>query len=488
MSTAIPNIVIPYPTEGIIRSAQLNDTITPENSVQLAINMNFDRVGAMQTRPGVNTPTLTNAVTDRAGSITALGTLNIQATGLRKLFSQVGTDVSVWSGSAWVSVRTTTVSTKARFSQWLNHLYMVNGTDAIQCSDGGAFAATANFVPSTAMPIGDFIQAGFDGRIWIGNKASDVLYYSDQVQFTPPSTYVLSYTATNFIKNFSPQDGESMTGLFRVPRALLIFKQNHIYRVYNSGNVDPFPAYNVGTYSQESIIQAKDGVYFNHSSGFYKFAYDGQPQEISRRVIDFVKAIPRSSYENIVGIYDGFDAVKWSVGSVTVEGVTYANCQMRYTLSTQTWTIYDFGTNGITSLVSFDDGTTLYQICGTSAGKIGALDTGTTDFGASIPFEMIDRWRSFTAMYSHVKSVSGIMVFSENGGGTKLQYQTEKSAVDKWEYIDTIKDEWDALFPNASTMDFNGIRFRLVGNSIGTPMIFHGIEILTIQDKGLNQN
>lgn len=317
------NIKIPYPTEGVIRSAQLNDTVCPENSVQLAVNMNFDRIGALVTRPGVAT-----YATTLGGSVTSFGVLNIQG-GIKRLFGQFGTTVQSWDGSTWTTRRTTTVPTKARFSQWLNKLYMVNGTDALQCCDGtSAFAATSGFVPATAMPIGDYIQAGFDGRIWIANKANDALYYSDIVQFTPPSTYTLTYTATNFIQSLSPQDGESITGLFRVPKALLVFKQNHIFRVYSASNVDAYPAYNVGTYSQESIVQAKDGLYFHHSSGFYKFTYDGQPTEISRRVIDFVKAIPRASYDNIVGVYDGYDAIKWSVGSLTVDGVTYANCQM----------------------------------------------------------------------------------------------------------------------------------------------------------------
>jgi hypothetical protein len=482
MSTTLKNIKIPYPTEGVIRSAQLNDTVTPENSVQLAINMNFDRVGAMQTRPGVET-----YATQLGGSVTSFGTLNIQG-GIKRLFAQVGTDVSVWNGAIWTSVRTTTVSTKARFSQWLNHTYMVNGTDALQCSDGGAFAATAGFVPATVMPVGEFIQVGFDGRIWIGSKISDALYYSDIVQFAVPSTYTLTYTATNFIKNLSPQDGESMTGLFRVPKALLVFKQNHIYRVYSASSVDAYPAYNVGTYSQESIIQAKDGLYFHHSSGFYKFSYDGQPVEISRRVIDFVKAIDRVNYENITGVYDGFDAVEWSVGSVTVEGVTYANCMMRYTISTQVWTIYDYTGNTIKAMIRYDDGTTIQSLIGTSVGKVGKLDSGNTDFGAAIYYEIIDRWRSYTEMYSKAKSISGIMIASENGGGTLLQYQTQKSQPNVWTDIDTLNEEYDSLFPNASTDDFSVVRFRMRGNSTGTPILIHGVELLSIQDKGLDQN
>lgn len=480
MSKTLKNIKIPYPTEGVIRSAQLDDTVSPENSVQLAVNLNFDRVGAMTSRLGVAT-----YATTRGGSITSFGVLSIQG-GAKTLFSQVGTDISVWTGTVWSTVRTTTVSTKARYSQFLNRLWMVNGTDATQTSNGGAFSTTD--VPAS-FPVGDFIQAGFDGRVWVASKSSDALYFTDIVQFTPPSTYVLTYNAaTNFIKNFSPQDGQSITGLFRVPRALLVFKQNNIYRVYSASSVDAYPAYNVGTYSQESIVQAKDGIYFHHSSGFYKFAFDGQPVEISRRVIDFIRAIPRAGYENVTGSWDGYDTIKWAVGSLTVEGVTYASCVMRYSISTQVWTIYDYAGNTITAQIRFDDGTLINNIVGTSVGKVGAMDSGYTDFGTGIYYEFIDRWRSFTELYSKSKNISGVMVAAENAGGAELQYQTEKSPPNVWTDIDTLGHEYDSLFPNASTDDFNTVRLRIRGNNSGTSMIYHGIELLSIQDKGFNDN
>lgn len=408
------------------------------------------------------------------------------------LYAQQGDGtVYNWDGANWTSVRSgLNNNQKARFAQFLNYLWMVNGNssigDAVATSNGGAFGT--DLVP-VGLPAGDFIQAGFEGRVWIVDSLLDILYYTDIVQFTPPDVYTLTFNSgVNFIQNFSPQNGETFTGICEVPRALLLFKQNHIYRVYGANSIDAYPAYNVGTYSQESIIKAKDGIYFHHSSGFYKFDYNSQPIEISRRVIDFVKAIPRANYESITGIWDGFDAVKWTVGAVTVEGVTYSNCQMRYTISTQTWTIYDYEGNTITAMITFDDGTDLNQVMGTTTGIVAALDVGTTDLGEDIYFEMIDRWRSFTEMYSKSKSVSGIMVSSDNGAGTVLEYQTEKSQPNAYTYIDTLKDQYDALFPNASTDDFNNLRFRLRGNTRGTPIIFHGIELLSIQDKGINQN
>jgi len=484
MATTLKNIKIPYPTEGVIRSTQLNDTVCPENSVQIAVNMNFDTIGAIKTRLGIE-----QYMNIGVANIQAFGTIAVPATSTYGVFAQWGLNIRYFTnGSGSTIVRSMPGTLKARFSQYLNYVWMCNGYNgsAIQTSNGGAFGTT--LVPAN-FPKGDYIQAGFEGRVWVADKSTDTLYYTDIVQFTPPTTYALTFDInTNYISNLSPQDGETITGLVRVPRALLVFKQNHIYRVYGAYSVDSYPAYNVGTYSQESVITTKDGIYFHHSSGFYKFTYDGQPTEISRRVIDFVKAIPRANYENIVGIYDGFDAVKWSVGSVTVEGVTYSSCMMRYTISTQVWTIYDYEGTTISSLINFDNGTTIRQLVGTSTGLVGSLDTGYTDFSRSIYYEMIDRWRSYTDMYSKAKSISGIMVMAENGAGAQLQYQTEKSGVNVWTDIDTLTENYNSLFSNANTDDFNNLRFRLKGYSKGEQMKFYGIELLSIQDKGLNQN
>lgn len=481
------------PTEGVIRSAQLDDTVCPENSCQIAVNMNFDRIGAVQTRLGFS-----EYADDLGGAIDALGTLNIQSSGTNRLYAQVDDEIYNWNGVTWTLRRTlSTGANKARFDQFLDRIWMCNGNasiggDPIQVSTGGNFNATG--VPTNAnntFPPADFIQAGFNGRVWLADAEQDVVYFTDIVQFVPPSTY--SFTtpnpALNFIKTFSPQDGESITALKRTPRALLVFKQNHIYRIYGAYSSDPYPAYNVGTYSQESIVQAKDGFYFHHSSGFYEFTYDSQPTEISRRVIDFVKAIPRANYEDITGIWDGFDNIKWDVGPLTVEGVDYVNCQMRYTISTQVWTIYDFPGNNITAMVSYDDGVDRWQIAGTSAGRVGSLDTGTTDYGEPIYFEYIDRWRSYLPNYSHTKTLTGMMVSSDNASGTNVMYQTNVDGPHVWNPVGTMNDSYACLFPNFRTeVDFNRMRFRLSGTTIGEPLIFHNVEFLKLSDEGFEQN
>jgi len=368
---------------------------------------------------------------------------------------------------------------------------MVNGNDRIggdpvATSSGGAFGA--DLVPEN-FPKGDFIHAGFEGRVWVIDKSLGVIHYTDIVQFAPPNVYTLTYDpAVNFISNLSPQTGQSFTALYRVPRALLVFTEDTIFRIYGATSIDAYPAYNVGTFSQESIVETKTGIFFHHSSGFYQFDYGSQPVEISRKIIDFVKAIPRSYYGDVKGVYDGFDTVQWYVGTVTVEGVVFSNCALRYTISTQVWTIYDYKNNNITAEILYDNGVTQTHLIGTAAGKVGALDVGKTDFGEPFYYEYIDRWRSFTDMYYKTKALNGVNLYSENAAGANISYQIQKSGPNAWKHLATVDERNNALFPTEGTDDFDVLRLRVAGNTKGEQVVIHGMEIPSLTIKGQETN
>lgn len=437
---------------------------------------------------GVVWGTPTNGATGNAAMFTALGDL-VEG---RWLYAGHTDKVSNTTNGTWTVRRSGLAQvSKPRFAQYLNYLWMVNGNDQIggdpvATSNGGNFGT--DLVP-VGFPKGDYISAGFEGRVWVADKTLGIIHYSDIVQFEPPIQYILTYNpAVDFISTLAPQTGETFTGLFEVPRALLVFTQNTITRIYGASSVDAYAAYNVGTYSQESIVQTKTGIFFHHSSGFYQFNYGGQPVEISRRIIDFVKAIPRSYYPDITGVYDGFDNVEWSIGPVTVEGVTFSNCVVRYTISTQVWTIYDYTGNVITAMISYDDGTVLNHLIGTEAGKTGALDTGTTDFGEPFYFEFIDRWRAYTDMYYITKRIDGVNIYHENAAGANLSYQCDHAGANVWTPIGSVTSENISILPNDNSQDFSVARLRLAGNTKGTRVIIHGIELLQITIKGQKRN
>lgn len=478
-SKQITNIKIPYPTEGLIQSDQMSDSVAPEQSVSSAVNVVFDRIGAVMTRLGNK-----EFATQLTGEIITLGKYLKSTLAERRLIAQVGNKLNSWNGTTWTEVRTLASTNKARYSQFLNYLYTVNGSgasgDPIQTFNGTSYSATN----VGSLPKGDFVQAGFEGRVWVADATLDRLYYSNIVDLAGLIT-----GGTDYIEKLSPQDGESITGLFRVPRALLVFKENHIYRVYGATSVDPYPAYNVGTFSQESIIETKQGIFFHHSSGFYWFKYDGQPQEISRRIKGYVNAIPRSYYSKVSGAYDGKDSVTWSVGEVTVEGVIYKNCQLRYSISTQVWTAYDLKDLSPTAMISYDSGNLIAQVMGDKDGKVMQQEVGLSDNGKEFYFEFTTRWLSFVEMWSLKKSITGIMVNSEFGAGVQVFSQSDNDLTTEWSEVGTLTQDFSSLFPNYNTGDeFNRIRFRISGFTKGERFIYLGTELASILPFGTEYN
>jgi len=121
--------------------------------------------------------------------------------------------------------------------------------------------------------------------------------------------------------------------------------------------------------------------------------------------------------------------------------------------------------------------------------RVGTLDTGFLDYDRPIYFDFIDRWRSYTDLYAKVESISGFNVYTENAGGARVYFQDQKSPPNVWgDPLGTIDQNSNSLFPNAQTMDYNAGRIRIAGYSSGDPIVIHSIEILSVQDKGFDQN
>lgn len=486
MANKEPVIKFQNPTEGVVRAAAIADPVAQPNSVQEAINLNFDSMGVAIGRPG-----LTQYAVSPSGSnpILSYAAWLQNATTNRQLLAQQLNVIYAYITGSWVSKRTVTSTTnKARYAQFLNRTYMVNGNngaggDICAVYDGSAFSAIdATYLGDLINIKGDCIQAGFDGRIWIADASTDKLYYTNIVQ--PNGTFTTTGTP-QFISNLSPQDGQSITALFRVSRALLVFKQNEIFRVYSASSLDPYPAYYVGTYSQESVIQGVDGVYFHHPTGFYKFQYDGQPQNISRRIIDFVQGISRTNYDKIISWKDA-DHIYWGVGNVTVKNRTYNNCVFRYTISSNVWTIYSYS-KSLTAAIVYDDGTNILPLAGTSLGITTQTDLGFSDLGDEIFCEMTSRWVTFFGLASILAAITGATAVHQNCGGMKVDFQYDKEE-NKFNPVMALTDEYANVFPNIITSDFNRIRYRFSGSYSKALPVFETVEILQLQEQGYKQN
>lgn len=473
------NVAFPPVTEGVIRTAAIRDAIAPKNSVQDCVNLNHDSLGSATGRLGITD--YTGAIPDGGvQTIISLGTLVKKTTGLFRLIAQQNADIYAWNGSTWSSsLKTFVNNARVRYAEFLGLTYMVNGNanDTISTYDG----STVGVMNIGTLTKGDYLCV-YQGRMWLADNSTDRVYYTDIVD---PSGNVPITGGVQYISTLSPQDGQSISGMVQVPRALLVFKQNEIFRVYSPSSVDPYPAYLVGTYSNESIVTAKDGIYFHHPTGFYKFNYNTQPQDLSQRIIDFVQAIIPSNYDKVEGWAD-YNHVYWKVGDVTIGNRFYKNAVYRYTISTQIWTIYSYG-HTLQCTTLYDDGSQIVEIVGTEIGVAGQINNGFNDLGKEIFCEQTGRWLSFLPTFANLQEVTGVTVLHENCEGMNVNFETDKEG--NWlPQALALKDSYADPFPGVSTPSFNRIRYRFYGSYNKSLPVFENIEFTVVDIQGTKEN
>ncbi len=364
---------------------------------------------------------------------------------------------------------------------------MVNGTEATACWNGDPAGAgwltTGN---ALSAPTGTLIE-NYKARMWITGNTTypDRVYYSSVPTsvVTPLITWNTDVATGQWI-DISPSDGDKVTALKRYRNVLLCFKTNRLYRIFDIGQVDPEPYYALGTSSNESVIETKAGVFFHHASGFYQYNVYGIVQEISRPVIDFVNAIPSSAYASVTATLDQLgDRITWSIGTVIVRGVTYTNCALRYTISTQVWTHRSYPTPFLTSLRQqplYNDGTTQFSLVGDNAGHVYKMDTGLTDDGTPIAFSLIGGWDNLDGVLSTRKTIMTANILHYGGFGSNVNYQTETNDPDALN--DWTRDIGQLKMANTgfNSVDIKGrkMRFRISGKSTGQPFTLNGWELL----------
>jgi hypothetical protein len=412
------------------------------------------------------------------------------------VFSNGGSStIYSFNGSAWgVSLDGGTASVRVRFVDFgsysiaLNFAY--NTYSSMRFWDGGTrnWRFTGNpinpqnlwgYAPqygevfkSRVYVIGDTVPYG-SGQV-ASNKSrlifSSVISSTGNITWNPASDYV----------DINPGDGEDPSGLKRYSQVLLVFKPNYIYRFRTNG-VDPDPLIKVGTRSQESIIEGKRGLYFHHDSGFYR--YSGEyPQEISRPISDIVNAIPFSQFANIVAWNDQ-DHIYWSIGNVTVqettEAITIKNCVLRYTESSDIWTIYSYA-NDIRAGMTFTTASSISRVVATDMGHVATHNSGTTDLGEPIKFRMKTKWYDFGEI-SQRKDIQELITMMEKAQATNLMYQIDEER--EWKPVgDGTITQMITIFQKLN-IRFHRIRFMVTGVSRLEAPVFRSIEIT----KGLNE-
>jgi len=482
MAKTFEDVQIPFFREGLLRSAELAETVSINSSVERSVNWQFDSTGAAKTRRGISPYIPTPA----GAPIISFGEFAQNASSVRRLLYQVGNNIYKWDGVSSALAGTSTTANKVRYKQFANYTYIVNGTgaDPVRTFDGTTISTTN----TGSLPPGDLIET-FENRVVVAQVSTDNIYFTDVVQ--PSGT--ITGGGTNPLYKLSPGNGQKITALKTVPRAMLVFKENSIYRVYsldpNNPSIDNYPAYNVGTYSQESIVETKDGFYFHHGSGFYRFNFDGQPIEISRRISDLVNAVSRSNYEKVTGWRDKEgNHIYWSVGDLELPDGLIPNAVVRYTINSEVWTVYSH-TNPITASITYDDGVYITPIVGYSnTGYVGEYESGLRDINDDIFCDLQTRAFIMTESYARLKQIDKVSVIAYNGAGLNVAYARDNYTEDRWEPIGKTTELFVSFLPIPEALSFNQIRFRIFGVVLGEPINLYGIEVSKLSDEGYQYN
>lgn len=467
---------------GVIRQAEVDDSLIPDGAVTEAQNVSFDRKGAIMLRPG-----LAGLGSTVLASRPAVGIHNAQSGTAIAVFSN-GSSATIYtltSGAWGVSLDGGTASVRIRFvdfgSYTITPNFMYNTYSSMRFWNAGSsrhWHFTGNPInPQNMWGYNIQLVEVYKSRIYAaGDPAypgrlffSSVITSAGNVTWAPTVDYV----------DINPNDGEDTKGLKRYSLELLVFKPNYIYRFRTSG-VDPDPLIKIGTRSQESIVEGKRGLYFHHDTGYYRYT-GGYPEEISRPISDFITAIPFSQFANVVGWRDA-DHIYWSVGNLTISeptgDVAWKNVVLRYTESSDIWTIYSYPSD-IRAGTDFNNGSSLTRIIATDNGVVATHNSGTTDLGEPIKYRVSTKWYEFGSIADQ-KVIKTIIGLCEKAQESQLMYQVDDDA--SWKPLGQLAKY--LTFYEPLLLKFHRIRFRLMGVSRVEPFVFQGLEILEGTNEG----
>jgi len=471
-----PIIIRQIGSQGLILEDVVDEFLMPSGAVNWAINGHFDRIGSFSVRNGL---TLLGAQIANNFMIKGLHQFLDTGSGTNdRLIAVADTVVYALISGTWTSKRTAlTSNSKARFTNFVDLVFMVNGTEAMQSWDGGAGNFSTTNV--TDAPIAKYID-NFRTRVWAAATTSlpSRLYYSSVADINGAITWNLT---TQYI-DIAPGDGEDLTGIKKFATALYAFKPNTTYRIFSINQTEPDPQIFVGTYSQESVTVSKDGMYWHHPSGIYRLRKgEVNPVEISRPIYDVIKNVTRANYTEIASWSDD-DHVYFHLGDISIYGLTISNCVVRWTVSTELWTIYSYAVPLVVGS-SYDTSSSIGRVVGDNDGNVYQFDTGTTDNGTAINFELETRWMNITGLRSEIKTIRKITGLHEDMSGASIGWRSGNMHRQAIQPMGQLEGQET----NFANLDITGNRFKFSvrGSSISGSSVFQGWEIIDYINEGI---
>lgn len=174
--------------------------------------------------------------------------------------------------------------------------------------------------------------------------------------------------------NFLDMDGDN-TGIASNADQFIAWTPQSLWTLTGDTSLQWKRRYFIGCDSGYSVVNVDVYTFFYNRNGIYAYS-GGKPEKISTKIQPIINAITSPSACFADSPDD--DHYRLFCGSLTLEGFTWPNCCIQYTLSTNSWSVYSYtvptsSSDTITSAGSWFDGTKQRVYIGSSAGQVYRL-------------------------------------------------------------------------------------------------------------------
>ena len=469
-----PQLVMADMSAGVITG--VSSKLSPPSSVAHAINVNFDEnIGEATVRPG--TSRIGSGAL--AGSTTVVGLHQFIDSGggvNSKLLATLTTGVTYQlDTNTWNSSHSDTAGLKNRFATFLDVAVKVNGTDTCATFNGSSWVTSGGSLDVGNMPRGKFVTVYKDQVVVAGvSGAPDTLYIS-----SVPSGGAISWSSGDRAIVVNPDDAGNITGFGQVSGLLVVFKDDAMFR-WNNRATEPDRIIDVGCTSQESIAVGGSQLFFFNRKGIWTTRGE-YPVLISRRVQAYIDGMSASFYDDVSGYCDG-QFYHCFIGNSTVNGRTFSNVELRYTLATKEWTVYSRA-HSLTVMGRYKASGDEFIIAGDTTSSVIKLEdkTALTDMGsAAISYEIESQDLEFGSR-ARTKEIPGhVYAFGTNLVDAKVLVSSDGG---DFKEMGTAQKDVNDLQPKG-IIKGKYLRFRVSGASSTVRARFAGLELSNVTVQG----
>jgi hypothetical protein len=440
-----------------------------DDQLELAVNVHFDNIGSVTKRLGYSE---INGSVTTSTPVRNMFSYARQANGTQNLFAVDNGTLSYYDGTNKSSVTSGLTSTAIpEFRVFVDQLYMVgaNSTNVYLTPaniTATTYSTTTNLsgAPTGARFIETFQNKLYMADVTTGGTRYPSRWYRSSV---PDASGNITWTSTDFEEVYT-DNGEPLKGMHtnKTLNQLLFFKENSLH-AWDNFRLKDVAA--VGTTAHRSIVTVNYTTFFWNEKGM--FAYSGsEPTMISRPIQKWVDGI--SDYTTLFSA--GFEnrVVKTFVGDVTVDGVTYSNCEFVYSILDNSWTIYSYF-DTFTCYATHKESGIVRVYGGTSDGEVHKFaarsDAVYSDDGNPIAAQFMTKAFDLS-IPSEKKFVDRILIYTTRG--QNLQGRMRVRGRD-WSTYFPINESEESVSVNPEDGRF--LQFHFSESSTNIPFILEGL-------------